>query len=252
MAEVRESSVLFSLHQIQRIEQQRIREEEEAERRRLEAQANARRAAEARAREEREARRCAEEAQREAEEARRRESQARLEAIRVAELEKVRMDAERRDRLAMIEQANAHEQKLLALREDKQKKRMRRALTWGSAITMTLLATSVGAYFGVVLPEAERLRVEKQAERAASEAKLDELKADFDRASLRVSKAEEDLRRAHDETARLAAQQEADEARRLEEAARKRLVKTPVATAAKSPDCVCSDPNDPLCGCLNK
>lgn len=252
MTETRESSVLFSLNQIQRIEQQRIHEEEEAARRSLEAQANARRAAEERARAEREAHLRAEESARQAEEARRRESQARLEAIRIAELEKVRMEADRRERLAMLEQANAHEAKLLALSEDMQKKRLRRALVWGSAITATLFATSLGAYFGVVLPEAERVRVEKQAELVASEAKLIALKADFDRASARVSKAEEDLRLAHDATARLAAQRETDEARRLAEAARKRLAKAPVVTAAKSPNCVCSDPNDPLCGCLNK
>src|SRR4029079_12230840 len=126
MTEMRESSVLFSLNQLMNLEQQRLREEEDAARRKAEAEAAARSNAERRLREEQQARIVAEENRRRAEEVQRREQAARLEAIRLAELERVRIDAERQERLAMMEQAQDHERKVAALTQDRQKKRLTR------------------------------------------------------------------------------------------------------------------------------
>src|SRR4029079_14593989 len=86
MTEMQESSVLFSLNQLMNLEQQRLREEEEAARARSLAEAAARRLDEQRAREEEEARVRVEVARRRAEETQRREAEARLDAIRMAEL----------------------------------------------------------------------------------------------------------------------------------------------------------------------
>src|SRR5450755_2713809 len=98
MSEQKESSVLFSLKELMNLEEDRIKGEEAekaataaaAEKARVEAERAAREAEEARIRSEQERRRL--------DDQRSREENARLEAIRHAEMEKTRLEAEQRAR----------------------------------------------------------------------------------------------------------------------------------------------------------
>lgn len=253
MAEMRDSSVLFSLNQLMSLERQRLREEEESQRARAEAEIAAKRAREQRAREEQEARLREEEARQRAEEARRRESEARIEAIRLGEVERIRIEAEQRQRIALMEQANDHERKLAALKEDKQKRRLTRILTIGGALMALVFTVGFGAYFGVIAPEAERAHQQELAEIAARDADLKRLRSEYEQALARSDKAAQDLAAAKDTVDRIRAQKAVDDARRAADEAGKRLGSGPVASVKKpkDPGCKCVDPNDPLCGCLN-
>ena len=250
MTELQESSVLFSLNQLMNLEQQRLREEEEAARARSLAEGAARRLAEQRAREEEEARIRAEASRRRTEEVQRREVEARLDAIRMAELEKVRIEAEQRQRIALMEQANEHERKLTALRQDRQKKRLVRILVIGGALMSAALTAGLGVYFGHIKPEADRLHQQELADLAAREAELKKLRADYEAALAKSERAAVELAQAKDASDRIRAQQTADDATKAADDARKRLQTGPVKKI-KDPGCKCADPNDPLCGCLN-
>lgn len=252
MVETRESSVLFSLNQLMNLEQQRIREEEDAARRRAELEATVRIEAARRAREEQQARLHAEENRRRDEEAQRREMEARLEAIRMAEIERVRIDAEKKERLALLEQANDHERKLAALTHDKQKKRLKRILVFGGAFMGVLVATASGVYFGHLKPEAERIHKLELADLAARDADLAKLKAEYEQALARSEKAAQDLVQARNEADRIKARKAADDATTEADDARKKLTRSPGSTlkSKEDPCDKCSDPHDPLCGCL--
>jgi colicin import membrane protein len=252
MAEMQDSSVLFSLKQLMSLEQQRIREEEEEARRRAEAESAARREAERRAREEHEMRLRAEEARLRAEEERRRESAARLEAICLAEIEKARFDAARQERLALMEQANEHERKLAALKQDAQKKRLKRLLVFGGAFTAVVLSAAFGIYFGHIKPEADRIHAEELSERAVRDAELARLKSEYEQAVARAEKTAQDLAQTKSEAERIRAQQTADAAKRAALDAGKRLASGRGTGTHSPPPCKCADPNDPLCGCLDK
>jgi colicin import membrane protein len=251
MAEMRESSVLFSLNQLMNLEQQRIREEEEAARKRAEAESIVRMEIERRKREEQQARLHAEENRRRAEEAQRREMEARLEAIRVAELEKVRIDAEQKVRIALLEQANEHERKLAALTQDEQKRRLKRILIYGGAFMAALFATGGGVYFGHLKPEAERIHKLELADLAALDADMAKLKAEYEQAVAKAEKAAQSLAQAKDEVGRIKALEAADDAKKAADDAKKKFARGSGSTVKKDDPCdKCSDPHDPLCGCL--
>lgn len=124
MAEQKESSVLFSLKELMNLEEDRIRQEEDAKRKAEEEAARVRAEADRRAREEEEARLRAIDDKRRAEEQRTREEAARLEAIRHAEVEKARLDAENQARLQQMQRQQEHERQLAMVTQDKSKKRL--------------------------------------------------------------------------------------------------------------------------------
>lgn len=250
MAEMRESSVLFSLNQLMSLEQQRIQEEEEAAKRKLEMEASARMEAERAVRVEQEARIQAEEARRQAEERARREEAAKLEAMRLAEIEGARIAAEQRARIAMMEQAQKHERDLAALEGDGQKKRLKRALVFGGLFAVALFAAAGGVYFGKIKPEAERATLEQQAKLASIEEALAKAKIDAERTDQKMKDAQAAVERAQSEAERIKAEQALAAATRAKDDAQKTLqrVQPPKKTG---PDCIpCKYPGDPLCTCL--
>src|ERR1019366_603025 len=93
---VQEGSVTFSLLELGRLEEQRVREEREAEAARRQAEQEARDASERRLALEREARDRQEDEARLRQERREREEAARVEAIKLAIVEKARKEAEAR------------------------------------------------------------------------------------------------------------------------------------------------------------
>lgn len=253
MAEMRESSVLFSLNQLMHLEQQRVREEDDARRRAFEAAERARLDAELRRRAEQEERIRVEEARRLAAEAARREEAVRHEAIRLAALEKARIEASRRAQIAILSQEQKHERDLAALRQDAQKRRLQRTLILGGALAVLLLGGGAGLYFGKLQPEAEQAQREQAAQLAQSEASLTAAKDAYDKATRDEGAALAALRLANDEAARLKAQQAVDAANQQKLAAKGRLSGAQKATGRKTSGggCVCEHPGDPMCGCLS-
>ncbi len=254
MASVQESSVLVSLSHLMNLEQQRIREEDDARQAALEALQRARLDEERAARVAQEERIRAEESRRRAEEAARREESARHEAIRLAGVEKARVEGEQRARIAILEQAQRHERDLAALAQDAQKRRLQRTLLVGGALSLTLLGGGAGLYFGKMAPEAELRRREQLAQIARTEADLSVAKDGYDRAVRDSEAALTALRCVNDEAARLRAQRAVDAADHAKTAAKGRLAGVQRAASDKATSgagCVCEHPGDPMCGCLN-
>ncbi len=251
MAEMRESSVLFSLNQLMSLEQQRIREEEDAQKRKVEAEVSARVEAERLARVEQEARLQAEESRRKAEEASRREEQARLQAMQLAELERARVEAEQKARIALVAQAQQHERELLALEGDGQKKRLKRVLVMGVVLSVALFGGAGGFYFGKIKPDAERAEVEQRARLAVIEEALTKAKADAERTDARMKDAQLALDKAQSDAEKLKAQQALAAATRAKDDAQKNLQKVTPIKKPGAADCIpCKYPGDPMCTCL--
>jgi hypothetical protein len=253
MAEMRDtSSVLFSLNQLMKLEQDRVREEELAAMRRAEAEAAARADAERRARLEQEALMRAEEARRRAEEAARREEAARHQAIRLAEAERVRIETEQRARIKLIEQQQEHERRLAAIEHDAQKRRLKNILYGGAVIASLVFGGSAFAYFGHYKPHAEAARQQEMAAIAAYESEVEKLKAEIARANNATNEAVIALNRAHNEAERIKAEQAVADAKKAADQAKKNLSNVrPPPVAKDKPQAKCRYEGDPLCGSLN-
>jgi hypothetical protein len=255
MASVQESSVLVSLNHLMQIEQQRLREEDAA---RDAAEGAARRARldeEQRVRAEQEARMRAEEARRRGEEATRREESARHEALRLASVERARIEGEQRARLAILEQEQRHERDLAALAQDAQKRRLSRALILGGALALALIGGGAGLYFGKIQPESAQARSAQLAQIARTEAELTIAREGYEKAVRDSESALTSLNAVNDESARLKAQHAVDEANHAASAAKGRLAGAQRVIHEKATTgggCVCEHPGDPMCGCLNR
>ena len=255
MASVQESSVLVSLSHLMAIEQQRLREEDAARDAALAATRRARLDEEQKIHAEQEARLRAEEARRRDEESARREESARHEALRLASVERARIEGEQRARLAVLEQEQRHERDLAALGQDAQKRRLQRTLILGGALAVTLLGGGAGLYFGKIQPESAQARQEQLAQIAQSQAELAVAKEGYDRAVRDSATALTSLHAVNDEAARLKAQHAVDEANHATIAAKGRLAgaqRVIHEKATSGSGCVCEHPGDPMCGCLNR
>jgi colicin import membrane protein len=255
MSETRESSVLFSLNQLMRIEEDRVAEEERRARAEAEAREAAQREVERRARAEEEAALQADEERRRAAAAARREEEARLEALRVAEVERVRLEAERQARLALLTQQHAHEQKLAAIAEDRQKRRLRRALVAGSIAAAAIFAGAGGWFFGVVRPAEEAARLRELDALTRREAENERLRGELGRAQRAADEALAALTQAKDEVGREAARRQAEAANRALDQAKKELTVAARPAPAKHQPASCPPckyEGDPLCDCLSR
>lgn len=121
MAEQKESSVLFSLKELMSIEENRIREEEDAKKRAAEAEVQAKLDAERRAREEEEARLRAEEERRRQDEMRRKMEEAQIEAAKAAEIEKRKLEDQHRLQMEALAKQQAHEKEIHQIQAQKRK-----------------------------------------------------------------------------------------------------------------------------------
>lgn len=157
-----ESSVLFSLQEILKLESSRVAEQE------ARCREEELRAAAAAHEAELESRRQAADLLRQQEEDRRRaelrkkEEQARLEAIRTAEIERARKESEHEARLRFTLQQQRHEERLASIKQDQSKRRLRRTIF---ALAFCALA---GAAIGVW--RADAASVESERRRAVLEA----------------------------------------------------------------------------------
>lgn len=242
MGSKRESSVVFSLQRLLELERDRVDEEAENERRRVEAERAAREQARQRMNEERER---AEREKRERDEAERRrqlEGAARIEAIRQAELERVRMESEHRARLEAerISREQAHERALVdSARRHKHNVRLAFVLMVAAA---SLCLFAMFAFLRAHASESSAL----EAERARLSQEYSGVIAGF---RAQVKRTSDNL-----DAARQQIEQAKNAARAAPVASDKRVLAPPTRTLTapkhaprerKGPDC---DPHDPMCG----
>jgi colicin import membrane protein len=151
-----ETSALFSLKELMKLEAERVREETELEEERIAAEERARLEAEQLLREQElaEARRAEELRQRVERE--RRDEAVRLEARREAELERVRCEAEHQARLESEATRLEHERKLAAIAESASHRRLVRALRATLTVAFIGVGCSLVVYFVRLAPEARR------------------------------------------------------------------------------------------------
>jgi colicin import membrane protein len=251
MSEQKESSVLFSLKELMSLEEDRIRNEESEKAAAVAAAEKAKLDAERAARDAEESRIRAEEERRRTEELRAREEAARHEAIRVAEIEKARVEAEQRARMEALAAQQQHERSLAALQHDHSKKKLRNMLI-GGAVAVVLIGSGVG--YAVVdnnrKSEATRLALEDQARQAAENAK--KLEAQQKEQQAKIDSLIGQLSSASDEATKLKLQKQLQ----AEQAAAAALTKPgaagpggPKPTTPAKAACKCT-PGDPLCSCL--
>ena len=255
MANMQESSVLFSLNQLMNIEQERLREEEEAERRHREGIERARLDSERLALAEQEAQIQAETARRRAEEAAKREEAPRLEAIQLAAIERARAEAENRARANAMTQQHAHEQRLAVIAGAGRKSGLTRGAGLGVALSILLACGGLGVYFGKIKPEADLAYAQKDAELATQQDEMRRMQAALASETKRVEASQIALAKAKSDAERAAAERELAEAQaaqtEAQDAVTTRRAWTPKTTKAtqKATACTC-DPKDPLCGCF--
>jgi hypothetical protein len=238
----RQSSVLFSLAELMRIEERRVEEEHASAARRRAERERARRDAEARRAAEEAERALAAEARARAEAEARRAEDAAEEARRLAAIERARLEVEARHAADVAEQRQRHERELAALRNDADKQRLRRNILGIVVVAALTLGGLVGIYVGKIRPDAE-------AERRALQAIADDRARQADELAAEARKREARLEELDAERARLAATPGASAAPRASAppVAPRPLVGPTVAPPPKRP---CKKTLDPLDDCL--
>ncbi len=238
-----ETSALFSLNELMRLEEDRVRSEEQLRRAQAEAAERARREAERAARERDAARLRFEEERRQEDERKRQEERARVDAIRAAEIEGARIQAIERARAEALSMQRAHERELAAVAGSKTKTRLRTALWLASASCIALILGLATFYFVRIKPRADEQARAFQTMIQTQQVQRDQMQRDRAEHNLKVAELEQRVR-AEQEAARTAAQQPS----------RPIVGRLPSAhpaqkeTSRKAPPCTC-DQHDPLCGC---
>lgn len=257
MSEQKESSVLFSLKELMSLEEDRIRTEEADRAAQTRAQEEARRAAEQAAREAEEARIRAEEERRRSEEQRSREEGARLEAIRQAEVERARLEAEQAARMQAMAAQQQHERQLASIKTDDQKKKLRNLL-----IGVVVAVIAIGGVTGFVVyqnhVQTQQEIAAKEAEARKNKEQLEQLQKQLAEQDSKVKGLEGSLANAKDETEKAKIQAQLDAAKAAQEETKKNIGRAGAAGGVRAggdpggaakPACNCK-PTDPLCDCL--
>jgi colicin import membrane protein len=238
-----ETSALFSLNELMRLEEDRVRQEHELCRRQAEEAARARREAERAAREQEQARLRALEEHRLEEQARRRDEDARIEAIRAAEIERARVEAEERTRSEARAAERVHEQKLALLAADATKSRLRRSVWVGVAVCAALFAAGPIVYFGRIKPDADQRARSLQGIVDAQRAQRERLQRELDAQTGGLLDLQDRMRR--EQGAPKGSDPPPSRPTPWRASPPVRKVQGPV----KAAPCTC-DPHDPLCGCF--
>ncbi len=171
-----QSSVLFSLKALMQIEERRVEEERREVHAKIEALEQARRAAEARAVADEAERHRLDEERRRAERFVAAREQTHREALRLSAIEKARIEALGESRVQAMSLEQAHERELAALRNDLDKRRLRRNIAGVVATSSLLLGAVIGIYFGKVRPESLARQAELESEIRGQSIKTDRLK----------------------------------------------------------------------------
>jgi colicin import membrane protein len=194
LAELRESSLLFSLdsllnHEKNRVEEARVaaerrREEEEARR-----TAEERAQAEAKAREQREAEaRAAREAERS------RDEEARLEGIRQAEVERTLAEARLRGEIELALRRSEHELRIATVKASNQARVVKGALVVASALAVVASVGALVLEFGVRRPGLARLQAKLDTDLASERTRSERTRDLLDQSERRARRLEEALK----------------------------------------------------------
>lgn len=249
--EQKESSVLFSLNELFSLEQDRIKQEEDAKVRAADEAKRAEEEARRRSIEEEERRLREEEERKRAEENRRREDAARLDALRQAEIEKARVAAEEQARLEAMRQQQAHAQELAKIKQDKSKKTL--VILIAAAIAVLFLVGGGGGflwYRSYTQAQEEKRIAQLEADRKAEE--MEKLKKQLEAQDQKVAGLLDMLSRAEDEATKAKLRAELADAQKELRATRGAISsggsgKKPGGPAR--PACTCVE-GDPMCSCL--
>lgn len=249
MAEQRENSVLFSLKELRNIEDDRVRQEEEAARQRAEEEKRALQES-ARLMKVEEERLIREERDRQERMQQEKERQIREEQLRLDEAErKAKIDA-----AARLEETRIKAE--AEARAQLQGKKPPVAMILGSVATVLVLAGAALAYvFLVVIPQRD-LEAAKRAEAAqavAVKAAVAKMRASLeDEYNAKIAEAKDDAEKSR-LIAEKAARQEQQEQEIRSRVKSVRAVASPGAKPSVKPirravEPNCKDPTDPLCG----
>ena len=258
MPEQKESSVLFSLKELMNLEEDRIRQEETSRKAKQEAELQARLEAERRVREDEESRIRGEEDRRRADEQRVREEQARVEAIRHAEVEKARLDAENAARIEAMRHQQEHERHLQSIKQDKHKRNLLIA-----AVGAALLLVGVGVSAAVVIKgqndKAAAIAAESARQLAEQQAKLDAVNKQLEDGKANIDNLTAQLGTVSDTATKLALEKQLEQARKDQAATQARRAKARASRPAAGGGgggppkprtaCTCQS-GDPLCSCI--
>ncbi|MEK6607668.1 MAG: hypothetical protein AABZ30_08410 [Myxococcota bacterium] len=248
MAERKEDSVLMSLRELQRIEKERVRAEQEDERQKLDFERRTREDVDRKAREE------SERKAREGEEARRRaaDEQARQEREERLRLE----EAERKARIEAHMHLETERMRIDAHAKASQKKH----IPWvpiGAALGVLVL---IAGALGVMFVKKQR---ESASEQQALHAQLDREKREREEMETRMAESDRKLRELNDKLQQVTTdaeraelqekiRQQAAEREKLGEAMRGRPSSPKPKSGGAKPKGPACDPNDPLCGIETK
>jgi colicin import membrane protein len=247
----RESSFMFSLNELARMEEERVAREAAEERARKEAAARARREAEERSRADEEAkRRAAEEAQ-ELLALRAREEAARLEATKIATVEAARAAVAEGARAAELDRQRKNELNLAQVKGDRQWRRLRGWLVGVSVSFVVAVAAMLAIYAGVLAPRSEARVAGLVGEGARQEDLLRDLTSKLSASEGRVQALEREVADARAENAELERKLESHTA----DPQRHGHVAPPSGAATTTvkrppPSKGCANPFDPMCGDL--
>ncbi|HEY8041857.1 MAG TPA: hypothetical protein VIF15_18765 [Polyangiaceae bacterium] len=187
------SSVMFSLQELSRMEEERVRTLEEESARERAMRERSEREAEQRARSEREAHARAEEEARREVERRAREEAARIEAIHRAAVEAARAAAEARVHADERERARRHELELEQARVSARPGGAKGAAMAAAFGAVVAAGVAMALHFGVVAPREQARAAQASAEIASRDVTLTELRARADATEARVRSLEDDL-----------------------------------------------------------
>ncbi len=194
----KQSSVLFSLRELMKLEEERTHEEKERETLEREAQRRAKMEAELRLRSAEEARLRENEARRRAEEASLREEAARHEAMRLAAAERAKLEAVQSAELAAMELEQKHVRALAVIQTDEEKLRYKRVAFLGTGVFLMAAASVLGWYFGVHKPQRDAEEVALRAEIAEAQASADAAKKQSDAKAAQIVELETSLAKEKD------------------------------------------------------
>jgi colicin import membrane protein len=255
MAEQKESSVLFSLKELQSLEDERTQQEEDERQRKALSEQQARLDEQRRALEAEEGRRRAEEERRRTEEQRLREEQARVDAIRHAEVERARLDAENAARMEHMRRQQEHEAQLVRIKEGSGKKKAM-FIAMGVGALLFLGAIGGGIAFKVNNDKAAAIQAAKDQEIATQKAAMDKLMADLKAQNDQVEQLNSAVANAKSDADRIAAQQRLADAKQAQQATQAQVANirrtggsNPGTSTKPRPACTCQA-GDPLCSCL--
>jgi hypothetical protein len=207
------SSVLFSLQELARMEEERVRTAAATAEQSRQAEEWARREKAERLRTDREARERAEtEALREVEQ-RAREEAARIEAIHRAAVETARVQAQAKAQAEARDVERRHEIELERARATARGSGGRATLVGAAFGAIVAAGVAMAVHYGVVAPRTRARESEERAQRASIEAAMDDARSRASAAEARAQSLDEDLASTRAAMQRL--REELDATRRL-------------------------------------